>query len=106
MGKTKGWRNHPQLDRFKAHPQPVSAIGFYLHYIYEEGERRGYKFQKEKIYQDSVSTPVIKVSRGFVLVEFQQLKQKMKTRDRARYKELLKVKEIDLHPLFQYDQVT
>jgi len=102
MGKTKGWRNHPQLDRFKSHPHPVSAIGFYLNCIYEEGERRGYKFQKEKIYQDSINVQVIKVTREFVLLEFQQLEQKMKTRNSARYKELLKVKEIDLHPLFQY----
>jgi hypothetical protein len=25
-GKTKGYRNHPQLQRFKATPNPVSAI--------------------------------------------------------------------------------
>jgi hypothetical protein len=106
MRKTRGWRNHPQLDRFRSHPNPLSAIGFYLHYVYEEGERRGYKFQKKKIYQDSIGVPVIKVSREFVLLELEQLKQKLKSRDYAKYKELLKVKEIELHPLFQYIQST
>jgi len=106
MGKTKGWRDHPQLDRFKRHPNPVSAIGFYLHCIYEEGKRRGYKFQKEKIYRDSINVPVIKVSRERVLLEFEQLKQKLKTRDRVRYEKLLKVKEIELHPVFHYIQPT
>ena len=24
--RTRGYRNHPQLDRFKAHPQPKRAI--------------------------------------------------------------------------------
>ena len=102
MGKTKGWRNHPQLDRFKKHPDPVSAIGFYLHYVYEEGKRRGNDFRKEKIYRASVNVPVIKVSREWVLLELKQLKQKLKKRDRKRYEQLLKVKEIELHPIFRY----
>ena len=29
-GKTKGYKNHPQLDRFKAHGSPRKAIGRYL----------------------------------------------------------------------------
>jgi len=102
MGETKGWRDHPQLDRFKRHPDPVSAIGFYLHHIYEEGERRGYNFKKEKIYRDSINVPVIKVSREWVLLEFEQLKRKLKKRDRERYKQLLKVKEIEIHPIFHF----
>lgn len=102
MGKTKGWINHPQLDRFKKHPDPVSAIDFYLHYIYEEGKKRGYDFKKGKICRTSIDAPVIKVSRKWVLLELEQLKQKLKKRDRKRYKQLLKVKEIELHPIFRY----
>jgi hypothetical protein len=100
--KTKGWKRHPQLDRFKKHPDPVSAIGFYLYCIYEEGKRRGHDFKKEKIYRDSINVPVIKVSREWVLLEFEQLKQKLKKRGRERYKQLLEVKEIELHPIFRY----
>ena len=29
-GLTRSYRNHPQLDRFKAHPQPRRAIDAYL----------------------------------------------------------------------------
>ena len=100
MGKTKGWKNHPQLDRFKKHPDPVSAIGFYLRCIYEEGKRRGYNFKKEKIYRESINVPIIKVSNDLVQHEFEQLKQKLKTRDPKGYKQLLKVKEIELNPIF------
>jgi len=100
MGKTKGWRNHPQLDRFKEHPDPVSAIGFYLHYVYKEGKRRGYNFKKEKIYRESLKVPVIKVSKEWVFLEFKQLKHKLKTRDPKKYKQLLKIKEIELNPIF------
>jgi len=30
-GKTKGYRNHPQLIRFKEQPDPLSAINAYLY---------------------------------------------------------------------------
>lgn len=100
MGKTKGWRNHPQLDRFKEHPNPLSAIGFYLHHVYDEGKRRGYNFKKEKIYRESLKVPVIKVSKEWVFLEFKQLKHKLKTRDPKKYTQLLKVKEIELNPIF------
>lgn len=34
LGNTKGYKNHPQLIRFKNHTDSISAIGFYLHEIY------------------------------------------------------------------------
>lgn len=39
-GKTKGYKNHPQLDRFKARPDPVNAINAYLAEVFHEAERR------------------------------------------------------------------
>ncbi len=48
-GKTKGYRNHPQLDRFKAHPQPRRAIGRYLLEVWKEADRRGYAFEHRKV---------------------------------------------------------
>lgn len=41
LNKTKRWKNHPQLLRFKNHKDPISAIGFYLLKIYEEAQRGG-----------------------------------------------------------------
>ena len=102
MGKTKGWRKHPQLDRFKGHPSPISAIGFYLHHVHEEGKRRGYNFRKEKIIREQEKIQKIKVSREWVLLEFKQLKQRLKMRDPEKYRQLLKVGEIELHPIFRY----
>jgi len=29
-GKTKGYKNHPQLNRFKIYSKPLEAINFYL----------------------------------------------------------------------------
>lgn len=102
MGRTKGWRNHPQLERFKGHRKPVSAIGFYLNHVYREGRRRGYDFKKGKIYRNQVRVDQIKVSREFVSLELKSLKQKLRKRDRGKYRRLLKLKEIELHPIFRY----
>ena len=100
-GNTKGWRNHPQLDRFKTHPDPVSAIGFYLRLVHEEGKSRGHDFKETKIYRNPRKVPKIKVSNQWVASEFNQLKRKLRVRDRERYKLLLRVKKIELHPIFR-----
>lgn len=35
-GKTKGYRNHPQLIRFKSARDPLAAIGCYLTIVHRE----------------------------------------------------------------------
>jgi hypothetical protein len=102
MGKTRGYKNHPQLDRFKSHHEPVMAIGFYLYQVYEEGKKRSYNFKKEKIELVPKKIQKIKVSREWVMLERRQLAQKLKIRDPEKYRLLLKVKELELHPLFDY----
>ena len=48
-GKTKGYRHHPQLERFTSHRSPRLAINAYLGSIYEEAASRGYAFDRRKI---------------------------------------------------------
>lgn len=98
--KTKGYRNHPQLERFKYQSTPLVAIGFYLHNIYREGKKRGYNFKKNKIIKISNKIKPIKVSCGQIDFEFRHLLAKLKKRDRKNYEALLKTKRIGLHPLF------
>ena len=64
MGLTKGYRNHPQLIRFKTTRDPLTYIGNYLYFIYLEGERRGYKFKLEKIVKYDLSLPKLPIKRG------------------------------------------
>ena len=49
LGHTKGYRNHPQLQRFKARADALSALDGYLLGIFEESLRRGYSFDRSKI---------------------------------------------------------
>ena len=50
-GLTDGYRNHPQLERFRAHPQPIAAIGAYLSGIADEADSRGHRFNRGLIAQ-------------------------------------------------------
>lgn len=98
-GKTKGWKNHPQLIKFKAHKTPVVAINTYLFYVWKEAERRGYNFDKRKIGK-IFSNKKIKISKNEVVSDFEDLKNKLKIRNPEKYKKLLKLKEPEAIPLF------
>ena len=44
LGKTRGYKNHPQLNRFKKARDPVAAIASYLTAVADDADRWGYKF--------------------------------------------------------------
>ena len=48
-GLTRGYTNHPQLIRFRAHPQPLEAVGAYLSGLADEADARGYSFNRALI---------------------------------------------------------
>ena len=48
-GLTRGYRNHPQLERFKRQADPLAAIAAYLSAVQQEATRRGYHFDAGKI---------------------------------------------------------
>lgn len=86
-GKTRGYRNHPQLERFKKEEDPVAAIDTYLLNIYKEACSRGYKFNRDKI-GDKFTKSTIKVTSGQISYELEHLKKKLSTRDSSRCAEL------------------
>ncbi|MFI6423830.1 pyrimidine dimer DNA glycosylase/endonuclease V [Promicromonospora sp. NPDC050880] len=49
LGRTRGYTAHPQLDRFREHPDPVTAVGAYLHAVRDAATRRGYRFDAARI---------------------------------------------------------
>ena len=101
MGRTKGYRYHPQLDRFKEHVDPVAAIGFYLGEVYEEAVKRGYDFDRSKITAHIRKVDLIKLPKGQLLFEAQHLSEKLKKRDFQRHKRMLLDKKVRQHPLFK-----
>jgi hypothetical protein len=98
-GKTKGYKNHPQLIRFKKTKDPLLYIGTYLYYIYLEGIKRGYKFNKNKIIKYDLNLK-LPVTEGQIKYEFNRLLNKLKVRDPKKYEEIKDTKIIEPHPLF------
>lgn len=99
-GETKGYRTHPQLNRFKACAEPVAAIASYLRAIYEEAAQRGYSFDAAKIEQAAFCGQ-IPCTRGQLLYEWSHLKEKLRRRDAAKYCTVEALAEPDGHPLFR-----
>ncbi|MBD3262788.1 hypothetical protein GF374_00220 [Candidatus Woesearchaeota archaeon] len=102
-GKTKGWKNHPQLNRFKAVKNPIPYINAYLKNIYKEACKRGYNFNQKKLGR-KLTNKKLKVSKGFFEKEVKALKSKLRKRDPAKYKKLSKLKDLELNPIFKLEK--
>lgn len=104
-GKTKGYKNHPQLDRFKNSQYPIDQINNYLFGIYQEAESRGYKFSLEKLEGLKKVKDKIKVNNEQISYEFSHLLKKLEMRDVKRFNNLVSslkfIKEIEIHNLFK-----
>jgi hypothetical protein len=100
QGRTKGYRHHPQLDRFKATPNPVASIGWYLVHVYQESKKRNYNFQYSKI-ELTHEVPRIRTSRENLLSEFQHLLNKLESRDTERYGKQVTIQDVVPHPSFE-----
>jgi Pyrimidine dimer DNA glycosylase len=97
---TKGYRNHPQLNRFKESVAPVIAIAIFLKEIYIESKQRGYNFNASKIPKVN-SIIKLQVTNGQLKYEWDLLRTKLAKRDPEK---LSQIKEIDFpepHPLFE-----
>ena len=101
LGKTKGYKNHPQLDRFKSQPDPMAVIGYYLLDVYNEAVARDYNFNKDKIACQDENVGKVTVKKDQLGHEFNHLKKKLKTRDPKKYQEISEVATPSTHPLFR-----
>jgi len=99
QGNTRGYKNHPQLIRFRNTNNPVGAIASYLRFVLDEAESRGYHFNRDKIVQKYIKR-TIPVTTGQARYEFDHLLNKLKTRSRESYDRARLVKNIELHPIF------
>lgn len=103
QGNTKGYKNHPQLDRFKKTDSPLHFIGRYLIHIWKEADRRGYSFDYSKIKNNLPirSRKKIKVTAGQLAYEIKHLRNKLEIRDLNYYEKLQSASTLSLHPLFR-----
>ena len=98
--ETRGYRHHPQLARFRAQPNPVSAVNCYLDAVYAEGLRRGYRFDPAKLGRAG-STRRIPEHRGQLAFEWGHLLKKLRARQPERFERLKSIRRPVAHPLFR-----
>lgn len=99
-GKTRGYRQHPQLERFRAVESPLPAINAYLAAVHEESKRRGYKFDGSKV-GPVVEVEPIPVTGGQIDYEWRHLMKKLSDRNPDVYKRWAGTRRAQCHPLFR-----
>lgn len=97
--ETKGYKNHPQLIRFKNLKNPIAGINAYLETIYQEGLKRNYKFSEEKFVKQNFTEKII-VSSGQIDFEFNHLLNKLRIRDPKRFNLIKNTRDILVNPMF------
>lgn len=98
-GRTKGYKSHPQLQRFSARPQPLSAVAAYLDDVRDEATRRGYNYDPGRIDEVTRDRGQLTVTTGQVDLEWAHLGAKLAQRsplDHARWLDA----QPTLHPSF------
>jgi hypothetical protein len=98
-GKTKGYKNHPQLNRFKAMEKPVDGINYYLSIVYFEAVKRNYNFNIQKINWD-FNKQNLTVTSGQIDFEAKHLLKKLVERDLVIYNKYCNLNYFETHEMF------
>ncbi len=99
QGQTRGYRNHPQLIRFKAQEKPINSIECYLWAVVDESLQRGYHFDASKLGERSHCDP-IPVTDGQLEYELTHLRSKLKRRDPDQFAKINSIITPKAHPIF------
>lgn len=99
-GATRGYTRHPQLERFRAAPDPLGAIGDHLAGVAEEATARGYRFDASKVHRRSASPVRIEVTDGQLALEWEHLLRKLSIRSPELAARWAGIELPDAHPLF------
>lgn len=118
-GRTRGYRAHPQLVRFRRQPDPLASIGAYLAVVADAATERGYRFDRARIDRpagiagagsmiaggagsasSTEGVPRIPVTDGQVALEWAHLRRKLAERSPAHLASVTDVAVPDVHPLF------
>jgi hypothetical protein len=100
QGRTRGYRHHPQLERFRANSDPIAAINSYLCDVLVEAVRRGYSFDGRKV-RGGPAPRRLSETRGQLQHEWRHLLAKLRVRAPERHRTLARIARPDAHPLFR-----
>jgi hypothetical protein len=99
-GDTRGYREHPQLERFRSGRRTVALIDTYLAAVCDEADRRGYRFDRGKLGPRRVRRRV-SVTREQIAFEWAHLCAKLRRRARRHLRRVGPRRRPAVHPLFR-----
>lgn len=95
-GLTEGYRNHPQLERFRTLPDPVAGVATWLHGLADAADARGYNFDRTRVVVPA-GAERLDLTDGQLDLEWQHLLAKVTARDPAW---LSRLEAPRPHPMF------
>ena len=98
-GETVGYRHHPQLERFRAHCAPRSAINAYLVAVLDESKSRGYRFDTRKVGPVRVRVE-LPATAGQIAHEWRHLLGKLQARSPELFARVRNITKPQPHPSF------
>ena len=99
-GATRGYRHHPQLERFRSLQAPCAALSSYLMGIHAEAMARGYAFDRARIGEAQTHTSIA-VTAGQLEYEWRHLLRKLALRSPALHERWRAVDTPEYHPIFR-----
>jgi Pyrimidine dimer DNA glycosylase len=100
LNRTRGYRHHPQLRRFREQSNPVACINSYLAFVHDEATRRGYRFDRSKVGRARASGALPETT-GQLGYEWRHLMKKLDRRSPEVAKRLVSVRRPEANPLFR-----
>ena len=101
LGRTRGYTQHPQLQRFRTAADPLACIAVYLRVVADEATSRGYAFDVTRILPSDVTVQPIMETEGQLLYEWEHLARKLQRRSPVWYQERVADAQPTAHPLFR-----
>lgn len=98
-GRTRGYRHHPQLERFRECPSPRGALAAYLDAVRQEAAVRGYRFDPARVDDVPRWEGQLTVTTGQLELERAHLLDKLAVRSPADHV-VQQRREMGAHPLF------
>ncbi|HUF89189.1 MAG TPA: pyrimidine dimer DNA glycosylase/endonuclease V [Gemmatimonadota bacterium] len=98
LGETRGYRHHPQLDRFRRADDPTDAIARYLESVAAEALERGYCFDRSRI--RAAGEVRLPVTAGQLAHEWAHLRAKLERRAPADLARTTAEGGPEPHPMF------
>lgn len=99
-GRTRGYRAHPQLERFREHDDPLAAIVGYLHALADEADARGYRYDRTRIDRSPRPVAAIEVTSGQLDLEWAWLRSKLAVRSPELLGRWASTVRPEVHPSF------